>query len=416
MTRLIIALVICIVSNSAYSNTAKSAVILLSIDGFSYNYLTKFKPQNILNFAGSGASAKLLPVYPSKTFPNHLSIITGKYPANHGIIHNTFYHPQLKKEYTLGAGKQNNIWLTAKSFWSFTEENNVTTAVYFWPESEVTGIGRAPSFNVPYNTVDLEQKRFDQIITWLKLPESQAPKFIVSYFSNVDDAGHRYGSNSEEVKQAVAKIDKQFGNFIARIKKDIPFNVNIILLSDHGMVELDKEKRIDLSQVLTGKLAELVAEKAMQISLSSTQLYIYFDDNKLTEEQRNDIFYQLTENQSAKRGFYRIYKKNHYPSHWQFNSNLAIIPDLIIEANKGVTFKKHMNTYNTAATHGYDSQGSQDLAAIFIAAGPNIIKGVNVSPFENIHIVPVMSQLLGIPQMPNIDGKRSVLAPIIKSN
>jgi len=91
MSRFVIFLLVIVVSGSVYGKAAKSTVILLSIDGFAYDYLSKYQPKNILAFANSGVKAKLLPVYPSKTFPNHLSIITGVYPAKHGIIHNKFY-------------------------------------------------------------------------------------------------------------------------------------------------------------------------------------------------------------------------------------------------------------------------------------------------------------------------------------
>ena len=91
MSRLLLFVLTVIITSTAYGKTAKSTVILLSIDGFSYDYLTRYQPENILKFAQSGIKAELIPVYPTKTFPNHLSIITGVYPAKHGIVHNKFY-------------------------------------------------------------------------------------------------------------------------------------------------------------------------------------------------------------------------------------------------------------------------------------------------------------------------------------
>jgi predicted AlkP superfamily pyrophosphatase or phosphodiesterase len=177
-----------LLSHSVYGKVAKSTVILLSVDGFAFNYLQKYQPKNILAFAKSGVHARLLSVYPSKTFPNHLSIITGSYPVNHGIIHNSFYHRQLEKKYYLSAGKDNKTWLTAKPFWSVVENNFMKSAVYFWPESQTIG-HTAPSYNIPYNKNTSNKARIDQLIAWLTLPLNQRPNFIASYFSTTDQKG-----------------------------------------------------------------------------------------------------------------------------------------------------------------------------------------------------------------------------------
>ena len=414
MSRLVTFLLVLIISGSVYGNTAKSPLILLSIDGFAYDYLNKFKPKNILSFGKSGVKAKLLPVYPSKTFPNHLSIITGVYPAKHGIIHNKFYHPLLGEKYSLGTGKNNSTWLTAKPFWSFAEENNITTAVYFWPEA--MGQGKRPSFNIPYNKMDSEKARFDQIIKWLQLPNDEAPQFIASYFSSIDEVGHRYGPNSTELAQAVAEIDEVFGYFIQRLQQEVPFNVNVILLSDHGMIHIDKSKKIDLAKVFNEHLIKLITEKSIIVAQSSTQLYIYLEHDKLSKVQQESITQELMVSQNLSAGLYRIYQKGNYPEYWQFNEDLAIIPDLIIEASINNYFSNKGDSNNNVATHGYDALNKPELAAIFFASGPAIIKGRALNAFENIHIVPLMSQLLGLKQIPRIDGKGSVLGSIIKSN
>ena len=415
MSRLVILLLAFILSGSVYGKTAKPTLILLSIDGFAYDYLTTYKPQNILAFAESGASAKLLPVYPSKTFPNHLSIITGVYPQKHGIIHNSFYHLVLGEQYRLGAGKSNSVWLKAKPFWSFVEENNIVSAVYFWPESEMIGQGSQPTFNIPYNKIDTAKAKFNQIINWLKLPEAQAPQFIVSYFSSVDEVGHEFGLGSDELAQAIANIDDLFGNFIDQLQQEIQQSVNIILLSDHGMMQIDKNKNIDLSTLFNEKITELIAEKSMIISKSTTQLFVYFDQEKIKKSEQNEILKSVMAKQKLNENLYRVYQKNNYPIHWRFNNDLAITPDFIVEAAPTAIFTYHNASTNTA-THGYDVLNQPELAAIFLAAGPSIIKGSTVNPVENIHIVPLMTQLLGLKQADNLDGNIDVLAPILKSN
>jgi len=414
----VLALLVC---DSAFSKKTgitetKTPLILLSIDGFAFDYLTTYQPKNILDFEKAGTSAKLLPIYPSKTFPNHLSIITGVYPEKHGIIHNTFYHPYLNKDYYKGAGKNNSAWVTATPFWSIAEDNNITSAVYFWPESEMKNQSTPPRYNIPYNNQDTDKARFDQIINWLKLPDDKAPQFIVSYFSSVDSAGHKFGPNSAEVAKAVKNIDNLFGNFIKRIQKEIPHKANIILVSDHGMVQVDTKKSITHSMIFSEKISTLIDEKVIMVAQSDTQLYLYFKTNTLTEHQQKSIFQELVTKQKYNTHLYRVYEKYHYPKHWQFNNNLVITPDVIIEAKPPAIFSNKQKVYSSLGTHGYDALNQTVLASIFIASGPNINEGRVVQPFENIHLVPFMSQLLGIKQQENIDGKKAVLTPLIKFN
>lgn len=417
MNRLLSVIFTFILSSSVYGQTAKSTVILLSIDGFAYDYLAAYQPPNILNFGKSGASAKLLPVYPSKTFPNHLSIITGVYPEKHGIIHNKFYHPNLEQKYHLGAGKQSSAWLTAQPLWSLAEENNITSAVYFWPESQAIGQGSLPTFNIPYNKTSTSKDHFDQIIEWLKLPQEQAPKFITSYFSSVDDAGHKFGLGSNELAQAVKNIDAQFGQFITRLKQEIPQKVNVILLSDHGMIQIDKNKKIDFATIFNKKTLKLITEESVIVAQSSTQLFVYFNQQKLTKQQQNTITQEIITRQKLHLSWYSVYQQTNYPQHWQLNNKLTITPDLVIEAAPTASFINTNYSSNNLATHGYDALNQSELTAIFFAAGPDIVnirKGKTIDPFENIHVVPLIANLLGIKQPKDIDGERAILAPLIK--
>jgi len=416
MSRFICIFITLIISSSTYGKTARPPVVLLSIDGFAYDYLTTYQPKNILEFGKSGVQGKLLPVYPSKTFPNHLSIITGVYPKKHGIIHNKFYHPTLGEKYYLGSGKKNSAWLTARPFWSIAEENNIKSAVYFWPESEAIGQGSLPTYNIPYNKTASDVEHFDQIIDWLKFPEEQAPKFIISYFSSVDDAGHKFGLGSRELAQSVTNIDALFGYFTKRLQKEISQDVNVILLSDHGMVQMDKSKEIDFTKVFNEMILKLIAEKSVVVASSSTQLYVYFDHDRLDDNQQKSILEQVDLKQKTNTDLYSVHNKSNYPVHWKLNRSLAITPDLVIEAEPSASFVNKKYSSSNMATHGYDAKNQSELTAIFFASGPNIIKGKVVDPFENIHVVPLMSKLLDIKQPKNIDGELAVLKSIIKSD
>ncbi len=398
----------CALVTSAFSYADKPPVILISIDGFAHNYLTQFKPKNILALAEQGVSTKaLIPVFPSKTFPNHLSIITGTYPAKHGIVHNRFYSPKLKQNYHLGAAKNNIAWLTALPLWAVAEQQGVTTAVYFWPESEANLNEYVPTYNMPYKKSTLNKTRIDKIITWLKLPKVERPAFITSYFSIVDSAGHSYGTYSNELRIAINEVDEVIGYLIKRLRQEVPEEVNIILVSDHGMTAAGQENAISFNTIITD---EFLNQAGVTVVNGQTQIYVYFDQ-QISKSSRNKIFNQLNALSSNK---YQVYSKATFPQHWHFNQETAVIPDIIVNANPPFTFVKKGDHASTA-THGYDVKNNSDLAAIFIASGPSFKSGVIIEPFENIHIFPLISHLLSIQAPKNIDGDIKILKPTLKS-
>lgn len=399
------------ISCTVYAATAKSTVILLSVDGFAFNYIQEYQPKNILSFAKSGVQARLLPVYPSKTFPNHLSIITGSYPVNHGIIHNIFYHPDLGEQYYLSAGKDNKAWLTAEPFWSTAESNGIKSAVYFWPESEGKGYTQ-PSFNIPYNRNTPNKTIIDQLITWLKLPADQRPNFLASYFSSVDSAGHNFGLGSPQLLSAINEFDELFGYFLDRINNEVHQAVNIILVSDHGMEAITDEAKI-FTPIIFKHLNEKA--KGIQVTYSDTQVFVYFDKNIINKQVRLSFVQTLKENLLANKKGYTVYSNGDYPDYWHFNENLAIVPDVILEATPPARFVRNNKSRKThGATHGYDSINNNNLHGIFIASGPNVVNNKEVDAFSNIHVFPFMNRLLGLNENIKIDGKLSKLQSIIK--
>ena len=396
MNRFIIICLI-IVSTSSFAN---NPVILLSIDGFSHDYLAQYQPKNILALANKGVMANgLTPVFPSKTFPNHLSIVTGMYPANHGIVHNKFYHRKLKKKYTLGAGKNNPAWLTAKPLWTIAEQQGKKSAVYFWPESETTVDGILPSYLMKYKHSEPNINRINQIVDWLKLPKTERPDFIAGYFSIIDDIGHKFGPNSKEVAKAIAEIDSIVGLLIEKITIETTVTPNIILVSDHGMTPIDKQLIIQRKNLLADF-------SQLNIVNGQTQLYIYEEDTQLLNDVRSHLM------TAPEKQYFQVFDKGNYPKYWHFNANNEVIPDMIINALSPAIFKDSMG-YTSSATHGYDVSNNPELKAMFIAQGPDIKKGLTINSFENIHIFSLMETLLELPVSTNVDSDINVLSNII---
>ncbi len=183
-------------------------VVLVSIDGFRYDYAEKYQAKEILAIRDAGASAKaLIPCFPSVTFANHLSIITGLYPEHHGIVMNHFYDPARNAEYSNSRTAADGSWYDGKPVWVLAEQQKVKAASMFWPGSDAEIQGVRPSYWFPYDGAVPDEERVKRVLDWLKLPESERPHFITLYFSDVDTAGHNFGPDSAEVRQAVGKVD-----------------------------------------------------------------------------------------------------------------------------------------------------------------------------------------------------------------
>jgi len=374
-------------------------VVLISIDGFARNYLDQYPTKNLHKLMKMGLTADaLLPVFPSKTFPNHLSIITGVYPAKHGIIHNSFYNRDLKERYSLGDGRKNSAWLTAKPLWVIAEQNNIKSAVYFWPESEAKVQGVLPSYNFPYNKSTPNIDRVNQIITWLKLPQVERPKFIAGYFSIVDTAGHHYGRNSPELAHAVKEADDLIGILVSRITKELKNNVNLIIVSDHGMVQLNKKSIINWQ-------IDLLKDKDVKVINGQTQLLIY-SKNKPLLTQLEIEYKQISQ------GKYEVYNSDNFPTSWHWQKENVSIPDLILDANIPYVFKS-IKSYSSKATHGFDATKAKNLNAIFIANGSSFKPNTTIKAFENVNIAPLVLHLLNIPPPNVMDGSYRLFAPFL---
>lgn len=379
---------------------ANAPLVLISIDGFSQRYFEQYQPKTLNKLLKQGTSAKaLLPVYPSKTFPNHLSIITGLYPVNHGIIHNSFYHRQLKQKYSYGAGKYNASWLTGKPLWYLNELHGNKSAIYFWPESEAAVNDRYASYYQAYEHFTPNKARFTQMLNWLRLPKHERPNFVVGYFSTIDDAGHNYGDNTPELAQAISRLDDLLADFVATIKHEFQGNVNLVIVSDHGMTKLNMQPKINWR--------DNIANGVMAVN-GGTQLYLY-SNNKQQLAKSLDLFAKHTSYQDRK---YRIYKYPNYPKHWHLNKLTDSVPDAIVDAMPSYIFND--NIENVAPeTHGYDPQLQSDLDAIFIGVGPAFAKNKKVESFSNIHVFPILSRVLGLPDKKDIDASYELAEQIL---
>jgi len=397
----ILTLVLVVFSLQAQS---RPYVILISFDGFRWDYVDRGITPNFNFIKENGVSAKSLqPCFPTKTFPNHLSITTGMYPENHGIISNGF------KDYSTGryfrmsdtVEVRNERWYRGEAFWETAERQGIITASYFWPGSEVTDSERHPTYFYHYEHSKPYKDRVDGVIEWLQLPYEKRPHFITSYFDATDTYGHNYGPNSEGVNKAIAKLDSILGYFFRRLQEIKMFDsTNIIVVSDHGMTELSTERVINIEEILDGYKYES----------GDNGPFMLIEPG---EGDLESIYRKLKENEYH----YTVYKKEDVPEYYHYSDSPLISKLVVIAENGwGVETNKsieNMKKYGTKGNHGYDNHWI-DMHGIFYAVGPAFKVNYSVGTIDNIDIYPLLCKIFDVIPNQLIDGKLERIKYILK--
>ncbi|HEU0175839.1 MAG TPA: ectonucleotide pyrophosphatase/phosphodiesterase [Blastocatellia bacterium] len=390
----------------------KPTVILVSIDGFHPNYLDKYPAPTLSMLARQGVRAKwMTPVYPSLTFPNHYSIATGLYPDRHGIVGNNIYDPEFKETFSLGKREevQNGRWWLGEPIWVTAEKQGQRAAAFFFPGTEAEIAGKRPSRWKAYDDKITNSERIDTLLSWFDLPDPERPTLILTYFGDVDHAGHESGPDSDGVRQAVAEVDKALNRLVDGLKSRKIFErVNIIIVSDHGMARIDPNQVVFLDDYFDQKEAEAVAWNGCSVNI-------------FPKPGMEQAIYSTLKSKAPPH--VTVYRRQDAPTRFHYSNNRRI-GDIVVMADEGWTiFSRELYRAPARAangggayrgTHGYDNR-LESMRAIFIAHGPAFKQSQVVEPFENVGVYNVMAEILGLKPASNDGGyaaaKAVLLAP-----
>jgi predicted AlkP superfamily pyrophosphatase or phosphodiesterase len=385
-------------------------VLLISIDGFRHDYNQLYSPPFLSQLEKSGSTTQgFRPVYPTNTFPNHYSIVTGLYPDNHGIIANSFFDPTLERSYSLRDrdAVADGVFYGGIPLWSLARQQGMVSATFFWPGSEAEIAGVRPHYWRAYNHSAPHQERVDTVIEWLKLPAKHRPHFITLYFSDVDSAGHAHGPESKQVAEAIALVDETMKGLFQRIDA-LNLPVISIVTSDHGMAALSFERVEYLNDTHKSK-EEKAAYSHFRNHGQGPFIFHYYQGP--AEEKEKHISTLL---QAHKRGKnFKTYRRGSLPKHLNFNTNERM-GDLVTIASPGFTVGDRQGLRVIAGGHGFDPTKTQDMDGIFWIRGPRIQSGMILPVFENVHLYPLIAKLLGLEITQPIDGKLETLSPLLE--
>ncbi len=379
----------------------KPTVILISLDGFRWDYLEKYQPPMLNKLAKDGVRAKwMIPSFPTKTFPNHYTIVTGLYPANNGIVENNIYDFGTVFSMSKKEEVQNPRWWLGEPIWVTAEKQGHIAAAYFWVGSETMIGGAQPTFWRAWNGKVPAEMRVDKVLGWFDLDREKRPTMITMYFNDVDDAGHEFSPDAEETKYAVLNVDRYVKQLMDGLKaRKIEKKVNVIIVSDHGMAAVDQRNAVFLDEHFDFDLAE-------KIVWTNEIVQIFPHKGKLDQ-----IYSKINDLKHA-----TCWKKADIPARLHYQDSPRIAP-IVCSSEEGwmTTSRKRYNDWikdldeitRPRGAHGYDNK-YKSMQAIFVAHGAAFKRGYVAEPFENIEVYNLMCKILGLTPAKNDGNIRKV--------
>ncbi len=391
------------------ADSARTPLLLISIDAYRHDYIGRGFSPTLAMLARHGVqAASMQPSFPSLTFPNHYTIVTGLRPNRHGIVNNTMFDPRLG-EFSLHNRKavsDGRWWDEATPIWETAEQHGMRTATMFWPGSEADVHGHHPDYWKPYDGKVSADQRVDQILAWLDLPAGRRPTFLTLYFDAVDHAGHTYGPDTPQVDAALRDTDAALARLVRGLRQRGLFDrINMIVLADHGMAGVPLR-----NQVMIDHLIPL--DRLHTVSLG---ILAGFNPKDGSAQAHRD-FVAIEHTMELPQSHMRCWDKTRVPARFHYGSNPRI-PQLLCLADVGwrITTTAHADSHKgkiSLGEHGYDN-ADPSMQTLFVAHGPAFRVDVRVPAFPNVDVYPLMTHLLGIPAAAN-DGDYDAVKDMLK--
>jgi len=381
-------------------------LVLVSLDGARADALFRGDTPNIDALARRGVRATgMRPSYPSLTFPNHYTLVTGLRPDRHGIIDNRMRDPvlggfALADRNAVGDGRW---WEDGEPLWATARRYGLRSATLFWPGSEASIRGVRPDDWRPFEYGLAHGTRVATVLGWLDRPAATRPRLVTLYFEDVDAAGHRYGPQAPETREALRRVDAAIGALVAGLDaRGQRGQVNLVVVSDHGMADIHPD-RTQYVEDLPG------IDDADVVHLGSQAGF----------NPRPGREAALEAALVGRHGALECWRRDAIPARFRFGTHRRV-PAIYCQADTG--WRVESRTMQARAggapphfgAHGFDP-AEPVMAALFVADGPGLADATELPAFDNVHLHPLLLALLGLPPMPGTDGDPAVLAPALSA-
>lgn len=398
MRKLLFALLAAACAVAGCKDDPAQRVLLISLDGFRWDYRDRFDTPVLDAVAAAGVSAaKLQPAFPTKTFPNHFTLVTGLVPDHHGIVSNTMRDGDAWFRMSDRAAVVDPKWWQAEPIWTTLEKQQRKTAPLLWPGSEAPIGGVMPTHWVQYKQDLTDAERVQMVVDLYAKPESAWPDFATMYWHEVDTVGHAAGPESAEVRAAAERVDRALGELRARLgAMPIGRTLNVIIVSDHGMAQLSPERAIYLEDYIDVDAITLVDSSPNMGVMSAT----------LTND---DIYARL----AGRHPSLKVYRKGEIPARLQYGAHPRV-PPIFIMADDGWTIlaRRSGAPWSRFGSHGYDN-AAESMQGLFVAAGPAFKPGTRVDRFRSVDLYELMCRILGVTPHKN-DGDSKAIGSLLR--
>ncbi|KPF75203.1 phosphodiesterase [Blastomonas sp. AAP25] len=390
--------VLALVHPALAQDASPPVTILISIDGMRPDYLDRGLTPNLTALKAKGVAAAMRPSFPSKTFPNHYTIVTGKRPDRNGIVGNSMIDPMRPGQmFSMGDARQALDpfwWIEAEPVWVTAEKAGLRTATMFWPGSEVAHNDVRPRDWMRFDQAISNEQRVNTVLDWMRRPANIRPRLVTMYFDTVDTAGHRFGPDrSPELDAAISEVDSRIGELVRGIEA-MGVAANFIITADHGMAQTAEDRVIQLDDILPRDTYIAV----------ETGPYAAIEPAAGTDSRVFDALLQ-------KREHIVCYRKEELPSHLHYGKNPRVAAIICIASNGWTILAGPPRHPVTGGAHGYDPANS-DMHALFMAFGSSIRPTASLPLFDNVDVYPLIARLIGFEPLPS-DGDAKTLSGIV---
>ncbi|MEO5628495.1 MAG: ectonucleotide pyrophosphatase/phosphodiesterase, partial [Thermomonas sp.] len=389
-------------SHAPTSSTAPtrptSTVVLVSVDGLRASTVGSGGMPALDAMAASGAHAAwLTPSYPTLTFPNHYTLVTGLRPDHHGIVDNTMRDDVLGKFVSKSESARDGRWWGGEPIWATLQKQGGVAATMFWPGSEAEIAGQRPRFYVPYDKQMPANARVDQVLDWLDLPAEQRPRLVTLYFENYDVAAHANGADSQEALGALQDVDAALARLRDGLRsRGMEASTDLIVVSDHGMIDTPSENVRFLDDLVPADSIDVVHIGPLA-GLAPKPGHVQEVEAALL----------------GRHDHYQCWRKQDLPARWEYGRNPRV-PAILCQAEAGwrVLMRGGSASSDRRATHGFSPE-APEMRATFVAIGPDFIAGTQLPAFDNVDVYPLLAHLLRITPAAN-DGTLEPLLPALR--
>lgn len=391
-------LTLALISPATAQEPDPPVTILISIDGMRPDYLERGLTPNLAELRQRGVAAAMRPSFPSKTFPNHYTIVTGKRPDRNGIVGNMMIDPvRPDQKFSMGDPRQALDpfwWKEAEPVWITAEKAGIRTATMFWPGSEVAHGDKRPSDWMRFDQAISNAQRVNTVLDWMRRPPAIRPRLVTMYFDTVDTAGHRFGpGRSPELDAAIAEVDSRIGDLVRGVEA-MGVGANFVITADHGMAETAETRVIQLDELI---------DRASYIAVEAGP-YAAIEPAAGTDERVYQALLKPHEHMAC-------HRKEQLPEHLHYGKNPRVAAIICIADNGWTILSGPPSWPVKGGAHGYDPANA-DMHALFMAFGPSIRPTASLPLFDNVDVYPLLAALTGFAPLPS-DGNAATLAPLL---